>query len=153
MTQEDIRWQQGYSNYKKALKKLEEASLKIESDFPMDENGEINKDGFLDDIIKEGVIQRFEYTHELAWKVMKDFLEFTGAVKLYGSKDATKEAFSAELIAEGELWMDMINSRNRTSRTYNEQTADEIFFKIINQYMPQFLLFKERMDLFLRPEK
>ncbi len=98
MNEGDIRWEQRFSYYKKALAKLSIAVEKINKDFIADEDGNINDDDFLDDIIKEVVIQRFEYTHELAWKVMKDFLEHQGGVKVFGSKDSTREAFSAELI-------------------------------------------------------
>ena len=110
------------------------------------QDGTVSDDEFLDDIIKEGVIQRFEYTHELAWKVMKDFLEDVGEVKIYGSKDATKEAFAAGLILDGEKWMDMILSRNMTSHTYNEETADEIFNKVVNEYHPILMAFANHMD-------
>lgn len=146
MEEQDIRWEQRFSNYNKAFRKLDQAVIKIRKDYPVNEAGEIAKDEFLDDIIKEGLIQRFEYTHELAWKVMKDFLEQAGNLKIYGSKDATKEAFAAELVINGEVWMDMIKSRNQTSHTYNEETADEIFTKIMHEYIPEFLAFRNKME-------
>lgn len=143
---QDIRWEQRFSNYVKALEKLHQAVEKIKTDFKLDDEGKIDDDEFLDDIIKEGLIQRFEYTHELAWNVMKDFLGEIGEVKMFGSKDATKEAFAAELIKDGEIWMDMVQSRNKTSHTYNEETADEIFLKIMHQYHPAFLAFRDKME-------
>ena len=91
----DIRWEQRFNNYNKAFSKLDEAVKRISLDFEMDINGTIDEDEFLDDIIKEGLIQRFEYTHELAWNVMKDFLANAGNTGIYGSKDATREAFAA----------------------------------------------------------
>jgi len=146
MSKEDIRWEQRFSNYVKAFNKLDQAVTKIKTDFEIEDDGTIDDDEFLDDIIKEGIIQRFEYTHELSWKVMKDFLEDVGEVKMYGSKDATKEAFAAELITDGDVWMDMIKSRNKTSHTYNEEVADEIFKNIITQYHPEFLAFRDKME-------
>lgn len=146
MSTEDIRWKQRFNNYNKALSKLEEAVIKIRTDYKIDEAGSIVEDKFLDDIIKEGLIQRFEYTHELAWNVMKDFLENAGNTNIFGSKDATREAFSAGLIHNGEVWMDMINSRNKTTHTYNQETADAIYNKIINQYYGEFTLFRSRMS-------
>lgn len=146
MSKEDIRWEQRFSNYVKAFNKLDQAVTKIKTDFEIEDDGTIDDDEFLDDIIKEGIIQRFEYTHELSWKVMKDFLEDVGEVKMYGSKDATKEAFAAELITDGDVWMDMIKSRNKTSHTYNEEIADEIFKNIITQYHPEFLAFRDKME-------
>jgi nucleotidyltransferase substrate binding protein (TIGR01987 family) len=146
MSAKDIRWKQRLSNFKRAFAKLDLAIQKVKSDYQWDAKGTINEDSFLDDIIKEGIIQRFEYTHELAWNVMKDFLSEVGEVKIFGSKDASKEAFAAGLISEGEVWMDMIKSRNKTSHTYNEETADEIFFKIIHDYHPAFQAFQIKME-------
>ena len=146
MQKEDIRWVQRFENFEKALARLHAAVLKIQQDFQADAAGNISKDSFLDDIIKEGLIQRFEYTHELAWNVIKDFLAESGNTNIFGSKDATREAFSAGLILKGEVWMDMINSRNKTSHTYNEETADEIFFKIMDEYHPVLVAFATTME-------
>jgi nucleotidyltransferase substrate binding protein (TIGR01987 family) len=146
MSIQDIRWHQRLNNYNKALLKLENAVTKIKDEYTIDENGSIDEDEFLDDIIKEGLIQRFEYTHELAWNVMKDFLQNSGNSNIFGSKDATREAFSSGLISDGDVWMDMIKSRNKTSHTYNEETADNIFMKIIYQYINAFLQFREKME-------
>lgn len=146
MNTEKNRWLYRFDNYKKALSKLEEAVHRIALDFPFDHNGRINQDDFLDDIIKEGVIQRFEYTHELAWNVMKDFLNQADNINIFGSNDATKEAFAAGLLSNGEVWMDMIKSRNKTSHTYNEETADAIFIKIILEYVDEFSKFKHQME-------
>ncbi|HRK26382.1 MAG TPA: nucleotidyltransferase substrate binding protein [Chitinophagales bacterium] len=146
MSTQDIRWKQRFSNYTKALLKLEQAVVKVKEDYALDENGKIDEDDFLDDIIKEGVIQRFEYTHELAWNVIKDFLENAGNTNIFGSRDATREAFAAGLIENGDVWMDMIKSRNKTSHTYNEETADEIFLKIVNEYTPEFKQLQHKME-------
>ena len=153
MNTQDIRWQQRFSNYVKAYLKLEEAVSKIKEEYQIEEDGTIDEDSFLDDIIKEGLIQRFEYTHELAWNVMKDFLENAGNNNIFGSKDATKEAFAAGLITNGEVWMDMIKSRNKTSHTYNEETADDIFMKIVHEYYHVFNQFRNRMEEFRSGEK
>ena len=133
----DIRWKQRLANYVNALHKLEEAVLYIEKN-----NLEQNKTLILDEIIKEGLIQRFEYTHELAWNVMKDYALYQGNTTIGGSRDATREAFKLQLFTEGHIWMDMIKSRNETSHTYNQELADEIYNKILNQYYPAFLDFK-----------
>ncbi|MCE6991428.1 nucleotidyltransferase substrate binding protein [Dyadobacter sp. CY323] len=146
MNEQDIRWEQRFNNYLKALHKLDQAVSKIKKDYPSDEAGNIDEDDFLDDIIKEGLIQRFEYTHELAWNVMKDFLLHEGDIKVLGSKDATRAAFAADLIEDGELWMEMVKSRNQTSHTYNEGTADAIFERILEEYLPAFLAFKSTME-------
>lgn len=142
----DIRWIQRFSNYVKAFEKLDQAIEKVKSEYGLEEDGKISSDEFLDDIIKEGIIQRFEYTHELAWNVMKDYMKEVGGITTMGSKDATKEAFSAGLISKGETWMDMIKSRNKTSHTYNEETADSIFLSIIHDYHTLFEHFRDNME-------
>ncbi len=83
---------------------------------------------------KQGLIQGFEYTHERAWKTLKDFLKGRGVSEMYGSKDATREAFALGLIEHGEIWMNMINSRNLTSHIYDESVTNDIVALILNFY-------------------
>lgn len=144
----DIRWEQRFSNFIKAMDKLRQSVEYIRHTI-IDEENPIEDEslGFvLSEMIKEGLIQRFEYTHELAWKVMKDYAEYQGNSTVGGSRDASREAFELQLISNGELWMDMIGSRNKTSHTYNEGTANEIYAKILNEYYPAFLEFKDTME-------
>ncbi len=89
---------------------------------------------------KQGLIQAFEFTHELAWNTLKDYFTYQGNTAITGSRDATREAFKFNLIQDGEGWMEMIQSRNQTSHTYNLQIANEIESKICQQYC---LLFNE----------
>ncbi len=145
----DIRWEQRFSNFNKALNKLQQSVDYINK--KINENDSHNIDGkdlniVLDEMIKEGLIQRFEYTHELAWTVMKDYAEFQGDSTVGGSRDATREALQLKLISEGDVWMDMIKSRNKTSHTYNEETANEIYLKILNEYFPAFQEFNKTME-------
>lgn len=77
------------------------------------------------DLEREGLIQRFEYTYELAWNTMKDYLEDQGYRDITGSKDTVKQAFQSGLITDGETWFDMIESRKLTSHTYDEETAEK----------------------------
>ena len=147
MTNElDLRWLQRYANFCRALHKLTEAVERFAQNINHEGLPSVSRDTFIDDIAKEGLIQRFEYTHELAWKVVKDFFEASGNTEIYGSRDATREAFAAGLIQDGEVWMDMIKSRNKTSHTYNEATADEIFVSIVRTYHHAFLQFKNTFD-------
>ncbi len=147
----DIRWMQRFSNYNKAFKKLSEAVEFVELELKDQENcfsanNSEEEDEIQSEFMKEAVIQRFEYTHELAWNVMKDFLLEVGDIKVFGSKDATREAFQADLIDNGDVWMEMIKSRNKTSHTYNEETAEDIFLKVIHLYYPAFLFFQQKME-------
>lgn len=146
--EQDIRWEQRFSNFVKALRKLSQAVEYIKHNF-MDKDAPIDDSELghvLDEMIKEGLIQRFEYTHELAWNVMKDYAVFQGNADVGGSRDATREAFQLNLVTDGKVWMDMIGSRNKTSHTYNEETADEIYSKIMNAYYPAFLAFEKNME-------
>lgn len=103
---QDTRWEQRLENFSKALKQLENAVLLAE-------------ERELSDLEKQGLIQAFEFTHELAWNVMKDYFFFQDNISIIGSRDATREAFSIKLIQDGEGWLEMIKSRNKTSHTYN----------------------------------
>jgi len=129
----DIRWRQRLQSFRKAFGQLAKAC---------DLGGQRD----LSELEQQGLIQAFEFTHELAWKTMKDFLESRGVQDLFGSKDATRKAFQEGLLEEGEVWMEMITSRNRTSHTYNEETAREIVHAILKEYRPQFDRFLERFS-------
>jgi nucleotidyltransferase substrate binding protein (TIGR01987 family) len=147
MDENDIRWEQRFANFSRAIAKLTEV---VEGLSPKWNRQEIDDDEFdLSDLEIEGAIQRFEYTHELAWNVMKDYAIFQGNTSVGGSRDATREAFKLNLIADAQGWMNMIKSRNQTSHSYDEATAKEIFIDIINVYYPLFRDFKLKMQSFL----
>lgn len=128
----DIRWKQRFNNYKKALLSLKSAV-------------ELANERELTDLEKQGMIQAFEYTHELCWKTMKDFILDKGNQEVFGSKDAVREAFNLGLISEGENWMKMIESRNLSSHTYNSEVADKIVLSIIRTYFDLFMDFESTM--------
>lgn len=133
MENKDIRWEQRFSNFKKALSKLTEVvkTKTLES---------------LSELEQEGLIQRFEYTHELAWNVMKDYFEYQGNSTITGSRDAIREAFNKKLITNGEMWMETVKSRNKTSHTYNQEIAENIANDILNHYYKLFTDFEIRME-------
>lgn len=132
MTAQDIRWIQRFQNYKKALIQLEEAVA-------LKEQRELTK------LEKQGMIQAFEITHELAWKTLKDFLQSRGNIEIYGSKDTTREAFKNNLIEDGDVWMEMVQSRNLASYTYNEDTADEIICHVQLSDLSQFINLRKKL--------
>ena len=129
----DERWKQRFSNFKKALIQLEDAVV-------------LSQQRQLTQLEKQGVIQVFEFTHELAWNVLKDFLEDQGEQSIKGSKDATRAAFKVSLIADGEQWMAMIQSRNLSSHTYDAETAELLVTAIVNDYFPLFKVLKSEME-------
>jgi len=131
MTAHDIRWIQRFNNFLKAFSQLREAV-------------DLGRERQLSRLEGQGLIQAFEYTHELAWNTLKDFLESRGARNLYGSRDTTRETFRAGLIENGEAWMNMITSRNLTSHTYDEATAEKIVSVIRESYFDEFRAFKAR---------
>lgn len=136
MNHPDIRWQQRFSNYKKAVQQLQSAV-------------ELRNQRALSNLEKQGVIQAFEFTHELAWNVLKDYLQDQGNQNIKGSKDATREAFKVELIVDGEQWMAMIQSRNISSHTYNEHIAEALVEAIVEQYFPLFVALQTEMEKYL----
>jgi nucleotidyltransferase substrate binding protein (TIGR01987 family) len=133
MNQSERRWVRRFNNFVKAFAQLEEAV-------------KLSRQRELSKLEQQGLIQAFEYTHELAWRTVRDFLRERGVQNLYGSKDATREAFKAGLIDNGEVWMEMIQSRNLTSHTYNEETAAIIFSAIVDNYFAEFAALRERME-------
>ena len=122
---EDIRWKQRFSNYLKAFQSLSRAAV-------------LSEQRALSELEQQGLIQGFEFTHELAWNVLKDYLEAQGVSGLIGSKNATREAFKNSLITDGEAWMDMIKARNLTSHTYNIEVASSIVKDILERFYPAF---------------
>jgi nucleotidyltransferase substrate binding protein (TIGR01987 family) len=128
---EDIRWKQRFDNYRKALKTLSEAVKLV---------GERE----LSPLEEQGVVQAFEFTHELAWNVLKDYLEYQGVSDIVGSKGAVREAFRNGLIEDGQAWMAMIGDRNLSSHTYDQDTAKEIVARILAGHHPAFLKMAEK---------
>ena len=121
----DIRWKQRFHNFLKALQTLTEAV-------------ELAQQRSLSKLEQQGLIQGFEFTHELAWNVLKDYLEEQGFVGIIGSKNASRLAFGNALIQDGEAWMDMIKARNLTSHTYNLDVAAGIAADILTRFYPAF---------------
>jgi nucleotidyltransferase substrate binding protein (TIGR01987 family) len=131
MPDKDIRWQQRFSNYKKALAQLQKF---------------IDK-GALNELEEQGLIKSFEYTYELAWNTIKDFYEGQGETGIQGSRDAFRIAINRRLVQDGDTWMQMIESRIKTSHTYDEEVADEIASDILNAYHPLFIQLQTRLNV------
>ena len=103
-----------FLNYSKALSRLEESLDRDETD----------------DIVLDAVIQRFEFSYELSWKLIKAYLSYHGIAEVRSPREAFKEAFAAGLITEGDLWIDMLEDRNLTAHTYDEAQARKIYHRI-----------------------
>lgn len=133
MDDPDVRWKQRLANYRRAFKQLS-AAVDLAETRPLSE------------LERQGLIQAFEFTHELAWNVMKDYFAYQGNTAITGSRDAAREAFNKGLVVDGEGWMEMIQSRNQTAHTYNERVAAEIATRITSPYRRLFRQFLERME-------
>ncbi|MCB2146675.1 MAG: nucleotidyltransferase substrate binding protein [Deltaproteobacteria bacterium] len=127
---QDVRWIQRFANFQKTFDQLKKF---------------IDK-GELSELEEQGLIKAFEYTFELAWTTLKDFLEYRGQRDIYGPRDAIRKAFQLNLIDDGENWMDMLASRNRTSHSYNKETAEEICHAVKSVYFSFFQKFENKME-------
>jgi len=128
---QDVRWKQRFANYTQALQTLGRAV-------------DLSRQRELTELEQQGLIQGFEFTHELAWNVLKDYLEEQGVVGIIGSKNATREAFRNGLIGDGQTWMDMIKARNLTSHTYHTEIAADIVENILARFYQAFALMQAR---------
>ena len=120
MTTQDIRWRQRFQNFEKSFSYLEQA---IDIEDP-----EI--------VQRAGLIQFFEMTFELAWKMLKDYLEAQGFLDINSPRAVLKKAFEIGLINDGHQWLQSLQDRNLTSHTYNEEIAVEIETTIRQTYYP-----------------
>ena len=117
MNNDDIRWKQRFNNYEKSMKFLKDAVSK----------------SALSDLEKAGVIQIYEFTFELAWKTIKDYLEEKG-VSVKFPRDTIKEGFRYEILEDGDLWIDMLEKRNLMSHAYDEEKAEIAYKLITNEF-------------------
>jgi len=105
----------------------------------------LKRDPKKDDIVIDATIQRFEFTYELSWKLMKAYLEYNGNLEATSPRRAIQESFKEGIIEDGNEWLKMLQDRNQTSHTYDEGTALEIFENIKNRYITLFDQFLDKM--------
>ena len=137
MAEPDVRWQQRFTNYCRALEQLELFFAPPA----------------LNERERQGLVKAFEYTYELGWKTLADLLRSRGSSDLLGSRDAIREAFSTGLIADGPVWMAMVNDRNLTSHVYNRSTAEAISGNIAERYLPSFQALRQRLQALAAQEQ
>jgi nucleotidyltransferase substrate binding protein (TIGR01987 family) len=138
MSNQEIRWQQRFNNFKHAFLLLREA---IESD--------LNN---MSQLEKEGVIQRFEYTFELAWNVLKDKMEYDGInLDKISPKSVVRQAYASKYINDAETWLKMIGDRNLMSHTYDFAKFEVVIESIEKNYLP--MLDEWYMDLLMEINK
>ena len=119
----DIRWIQRFQNFDRAFLVLRSAL----------EERDLEQ---MSELEKEGLIQRFEYSYELAWKTMKDYLEEQGTIiNPVTPRNVIKEAFSAQIIADGQVWVDMMLHRNLLAHTYDFSKFKEVLDAVVERYL------------------
>ena len=124
------RLNERYEDYVKALNKLKEAFLENPTE-----------------LIIDGTLQRYEFTFELAWKTLKDYLEYNGYIDSLSSPRAIIQlAFQAKIIKNGDIWIQMMLDRNLLSHLYDEEKSREIYNNIKNKYLEQFELLKKYLQ-------
>lgn len=121
-----------FENFKNALDRLKDGILKFDE---------------ANDLLRDGLIQRFEFTFELSWKTLKVYFEDEGLIGLNSPKAVLREAFSAGIIKNDELWLRMLNDRNLTSHIYSEQVAIEICDNIKEKYVIALNELKEQIEI------
>jgi nucleotidyltransferase substrate binding protein (TIGR01987 family) len=127
------RWIQRFDSFQKAFAVLERIC-------------DIQNERELTEAEKMGMIQSFDFSFELAWNLMKDYLNWKGIMEIVGSKDAIRQAYKNGIIVNGEIWMDMIERRNDTSHTYDEKIAEKVVNSVLNLYA------KEMKELLIKME-
>lgn len=120
-----VKFKNKLGNFNNAIQRLTEA---------IEEYKQINASN----VVRDGVIQRFEFTYELAWKTIKEYLGVIGIVDINAPRAAIKEAYVQKLIINENNWILMLNDRNMTSHVYNEVMAEEIAERITNIYIKEF---------------
>lgn len=128
----DIRWKQRFENFSKASDLLDEA-LK-------------NGPGSLNQLEREGAIQRFEYTFELAWKTVKDYLDNAGVVFEEATpRKVLKGAYSSGFLPEGQVWIDMLDQRNLLSHTYDRKDFEDAAEAVYSKYLPALAALRDKL--------
>lgn len=135
----DVRWRQRFENFKGAFARLKKGAA-------------LARQRQLSELEQQGLIKAFEFTHEMAWNVLKDYLEAEGIAGIIGSRGAAREAFQKGLVEDGETWMEMIKARNLTSHTYHCEVAEAIARDVLARFEPAFAALEDRFDNLARAE-
>lgn len=128
------RWIERLATFQKAMVKLSDV-VSLYQQHPLNEYE------------RDSLIKRFEFTYEMAWKLMMSYEKENGVTSILGSKDVVRHAYNMTLIENGEAWMDMIDTRNQTSHLYDEQMAADVTDEIIHNYYPLLVGLQTKMKL------
>lgn len=125
----DIRWKQRFENFNKSYILLEKYSKKTN----------------LNELEEAGIIQFFEMTFEIAWKVLKDYLEKDGFM-VKSPREAIKQAFQNDLINDGHIWIEALANRNLTTHTYDSELSSKMVKEIVDKYFPEIKIMHDKLE-------
>ncbi|MGE4295341.1 MAG: nucleotidyltransferase substrate binding protein [Campylobacterales bacterium] len=128
------RWKQRFASYKKALAALESGIASTQTPTMLE---------------KDGVIQRFEFTFELAWKTLQDYLTNQGYLDIGGPRNTLRQAFADGILENGDEWMAILEDRNLMTHTYDEATSERVFERILQTYLPLLQQLSQRLGQLL----
>jgi len=131
-----IRYKQRFENLEKAFLKFQHTLTELEKNSK-------------NEIYQLALIQAFEFTYELSWKTLKDYLKYSGIKEVNLPREVFKQAFANALIQDGQVWIEMLEDRNLMAHTYDEKRAEKAIFNITKKYAPAirdlFLFFKSKL--------
>ncbi|VAX36099.1 Protein of unknown function DUF86, Caur_2869 group [hydrothermal vent metagenome] len=137
MGDQDVRWKQRFENFEKARQKFHNALAACQKD-PKNE------------LYQMALIQTFEFTYELGWKTIKDFLQYEGVKKVSFPREVIKYGFHHHIIEEGQDWINMMDDRNLMAHTYDEEKANKAIHNITQYYVKAidqvYLYLKKKLD-------
>ena len=132
MEEKTPKWYERLDIYKNAIDRLTEVVA-------------LNKQRSLNQFERDSLIKRFEFSYEMAWKLMMSYEKENGIFEILGSKDVIRQAFKLSLVNNGEAWLEMVETRNRTSHLYDEEMATDVMDEIIYTYYPLLTELRETM--------
>ena len=132
MEERKPKWHERLAAYKNAIGRLTEVV-------------NLNKQRMLNQFERDSLIKRFKFTYEMAWKLMMSYEKENGITEILGSKDVIRQAFKLPIISNGEAWLEMVDTRNKTSHLYDEEMATDVIDEIIYTYFPLFIELQDTM--------
>lgn len=133
MENKDVRWEQRFANYKKALARLNDAVSQATN-------------AALSELEREGLIQRFEYTYELAWKTLQDLIRSKGYLSIAGPNSVLSQALEDGIITDAVGWRAIKQARELLAHIYNEDTAGKIADAIVDRFVHLLNQLERRLD-------
>ena len=123
MEERKPKWGERLTTYQNAIDRLTEV-ITLSRQHPLNQ------------FERDSLVKRFEFSYEMAWKLMMSYEKDNGIIEILGSKDVIRQAFRLSIVKNGEAWLEMVDARNRTSHLYDEEMATDAADEIIHTYYP-----------------